>query len=132
IETQAPAAFAAALIAEPRAAYSPEQELRHIISVDRRGEVVSPRAAYSPEQELRHLLGLLGVHLGPSPSGLFTGTGIETLREHGITVSTPGPRAAYSPEQELRRVSSGAGWGHLHGPRAAYSPEQELRQLRDG
>ena len=91
----------------PRAAGSPEQELRR----PRRGAAPphrrrpAPRAAGSPEQELRldRELPALGALPG-SPSRRFTRTGIETgaSRRESAPPFARGPRAAGSPEQELR------------------------------
>ena len=62
----------------PRAAGSPEQELRHLDQVDHERSAGAPRAAGSPEQELRR-------------------------RHDQLSLEAVGePRAAGSPEQELR------------------------------
>ena len=89
----------------PRAAGSPEQELRLMVSV-RFVRVFAPRAAGSPEQELRHL------------------DQVDHERSAGA------PRAAGSPEQELRRRHDQLSLEAVGEPRAAGSPEQELRRTR--
>ena len=129
IETVVGLEVAAAGGASPRAAGSPEQELRPDLQRALRPLADLPRAAGSPEQELRPIDVLAHRYLlCASPSRRFTRTGIETAAR----VRTC-PASGGTPSRRFTRtgIETGARWcapGCARaGPRAAGSPEQELR-----
>ena len=116
-------------LTSPRAAGSPEQELRPA-----RATRASARASTPPSRrftrtgiETRSLRRSRRPGRRCPPSRRFTRTGIETAPSRSPPSAQPAPRAAGSPEQELRPRTSSATSSAARAPRAAGSPEQELR-----
>ena len=97
---RAVAAGAVALVGRlgPRAAGSPEQELRPIMFPRRSCTMFGPRAAGSPEQELRPTGRESGRQHFPksAPSRRFTRTGIETFWRRFIIASSSAPSRRFT------------------------------------